>query len=142
MVPPAFIDSRTLAFSGAYRSPATTFIAQTQALWITAFFDDNIGAIKSGFKANSEKILYETVLHTQFGKWRYSKGFGARFPELWFDCLPYVDLLLRDIGIANERKKSWWAERFTPYMPADYVGIVDDYLALVTGCQSSHCKQE
>ena len=129
MVPPAFVDSRTLAFVGAYRSPATTFIAQTQALWTTAFFDNQIPELERGFKANSDRILYETVLHTQFGKWRYSKGFGARFPELWFDCLPYVDLLLKDVGVPNRRKTSWWAECFTPYMPADYVGIVDDYMA-------------
>ncbi|KAJ4340952.1 hypothetical protein N0V95_007354 [Ascochyta clinopodiicola] len=130
MVPPAFIDSRTLAFAGAYRSPATTFIAQTQALWITAFFDNQIPQLEAGCKLNSDSVMYETVLHTQFGKWRYSKGFGARFPELWFDCLPYVDLLLKDVGVPNQRKKSWWAERFTPYMPADYIGIVDDYMAL------------
>ncbi|KAJ4373618.1 hypothetical protein N0V86_007761 [Didymella sp. IMI 355093] len=142
MVPPAFIDSRTLAFCGAYRSPATTFIAQTQALWITAFFDDNVPALESGSKINADRILYETVLHTQFGKWRYSKGFGARFPELWFDCLPYVDLLLKDIGVPNERKKNWWSERLAPYMPADYIGIVDDYLASKTRRVASHCKAD
>ena len=127
MIPPAFVDSRTLAFAGAYRSPATTIIAQTQALWITAFFDQRIPGLNDH---NSEHFNYETVLHTQFGKWRYSRGFGARFPELWFDCLPYVDLLLKDIGVRNERKGSWFAERFTPYMPKDYLGIVKEYLAL------------
>jgi hypothetical protein len=130
MVPPAFIQSRTLAFAGAYRSPATTIIAQTQALWITAFLDHQIPALTCPSGIVPERVLYETVLHTQFGKWRYSRGFGARFPELWFDCLPYVDLLLKDIGVQNERKKTWWAERFTPYMPADYLGIVDEYKML------------
>ncbi|KAH7067873.1 hypothetical protein FB567DRAFT_252532 [Paraphoma chrysanthemicola] len=131
MVPPAFAHSRTLAFAGAYRSPATTIIAQTQALWITAFLDNHIPALDDTTgEAVSEQVMYETVLHTQFGKWRYSRGFGARFPELWFDCLPYVDLMLKDIGVENQRKKTWWAERFTPYMPADYVGIVDEYKML------------
>lgn len=135
MVPPAFIQTRTLAFAGAYRSPATTVIAQTQALWITAFFDRQLPALAASLDDNKtlQRILYETVLHTQFGKWRYSRGFGARFPELWFDCLPYVDLMLRDVGVRNQRKKTWWAERFTPYMPTDYVGIVDEYLALKGG---------
>lgn len=142
MIPPAFIDSRTLAFSVAYRSPATTFIAQTQALWITAFFDNNVPALDSDSEATSGRVLYETVLHTQFGKWRYSKGFGARFPELWFDCLPYVDLLLKDIDVPNQRKSNWWAERFTPYMPVDYIGIVDDYLALKTRRRASCCKDD
>ena len=141
IVPPAFIDSRTLAFAGAYRSPATTFIAQTQALWITAFFDNQLPGLESGLEANADLILYETVLHTQFGKWRYSKGFGARFPELWFDCLPYVDLLLKEIGLSNQRKKSWWAERFTPYMPADYIGIVDEYMEMSVR-RSALCRKQ
>jgi hypothetical protein len=38
--------------------------------------------------------------------------------------------MLKDIGIQNQRKNTWWAERFTPYMPADYIGIVDEYKAL------------
>jgi hypothetical protein len=80
--------------------------------------------------ADTERIMYETVLHTQFGKWRYSRGFGARFPDMFFDSLPYLDLMLKDVGIENQRKKSWWAERFTPYMPGDYVGVVDEYRAL------------
>jgi hypothetical protein len=130
IVPPAFIGSRTLAFAGAYRSPGTTIIAQTQALWITAFLDGQLPGLKNPDDEVTHRIMYETVLHTQFGKWRYSRGFGARNPELWFDCLPYVDLMLKDIGIQNQRKKTWWAERFTPYMPADYIGIVDEYKAL------------
>lgn len=130
MVPPAFAQSRTLAFAGAYRSIATHIIAQTQALWITAFFDNQIPALSSPDPGAFERVLYETVLHTQFGKWRYSKGFGARFPELWFDSLPYVDLLLKDVGVQNQRKRSWWAERFTPYLPPDYKGIVEEYLGL------------
>jgi hypothetical protein len=129
IVPPAFIPSRTLAFAGSYRSPATTIIAQTQALWITAFFDNEVPALERT-TMDCERVMYETVLHTQFGKWRYSRGFGARFPELWFECLPYVDLLLKDVGIRSRRKGSWWREWCTPYMPRDYVGIVDEYMVL------------
>ncbi|KAF2111269.1 hypothetical protein BDV96DRAFT_614979 [Lophiotrema nucula] len=156
MVPPAFIDTKTLAFAGAYRSPSTTIISQVQALWITAFFSNNIPSLSTPLSlptfptpspsspsdsqetlptdstvelsSTSSRILYETVLHTQFGKWRYSRGFGARFPEMWFDCLPYVDLLLTDIGIKNHRKDTWWNERFTPYWPKDYEGIVGEFL--------------
>jgi hypothetical protein len=149
MVPPAFIESKTLAFAGAYRSPATTIIAQAQALWITAFFDGQLpalresqrnldtpvkngsnGALEKKPTAIADKIMYQTVLHSQWGKWRYSRGFGARFPELWWECLPYVDLLLGDIGVENRRKNSWWGERFTAYFPKDYAGIVDEYMEL------------
>lgn len=130
MIPPAFVESQTLAFAGAYRSPVTMIIAQTQALWITAFLDNQLPALLSPETQSKDHVMYETVLHSQFGKWRYSRGFGARFPEMWFDCLPYVDLLLRDVGIQNRRKTNWWDERFTPYFPKDYVGIVDEYLEL------------
>jgi cation diffusion facilitator CzcD-associated flavoprotein CzcO len=130
MVPPAFVESRTLGFVGAYRSPATTIIAQTQALWITAFLDGQLPALKNLDDDDTRRIMYETVLHTQFAKWRYSRGFGARFPEIWFECLPYIDLMLKDVGIRNRRKDTWWTERFTPYMPTDYVGIIEEYKAL------------
>jgi hypothetical protein len=128
MIPPAFANTRTLAFAGAYRAPATTLISQTQALWITAYFDNHISALHDN--TSSKRIMYETVLHTQFGRWRYSRGFGARFPDMFFDCLPYVDQLLKDIGVRNQRKDSWFQERFTAYMPKDYRGIVDEYMAL------------
>lgn len=168
MVPPAFIKSRTLAFAGAYRSPATTIIAQAQALWITAFLENQLPTLSSpsisidasaakGLRSQrghsdsepsttdlddpSNRVLYETVLHSQFGKWRYSRGFGARFPELWFDCLPYVDLLLRDVGVQNRRKNGWWNERFTPYMPKDYVGIVAEYMELKDG-RARHANEK
>ncbi|KAF2731876.1 FAD/NAD(P)-binding domain-containing protein [Polyplosphaeria fusca] len=145
MVPPAFIKDKTLAFAGAYRSPATTIIAEIQAVWITAFLENSIPALRhfdsstlppsttTDLSSPTNRVLYETVLHTQFGKWRYSRGFGARFPELWFDCLPYVDLMLKDVGIQNHRKGGWWAERFTPYLPKDYEGVVREYLALREG---------
>ncbi|KAF2260641.1 FAD/NAD(P)-binding domain-containing protein [Lojkania enalia] len=172
MVPPAFIESKTLAFAGAYRSPATTIIAQVQTLWITAFLGNNLPSLSDtsitiptpapdallpqatradspitevstiDLSVPSNRILYETVLHTQFGKWRYSRGFGARFPELWFDCLPYVDLLLKDIGVENRRKGSWWNERFTPYMPQDYEGIVREFKEIKKKCAKDLGKKE
>lgn len=138
MVPPAFLNTRTLAFAGTYRNPATIITSQAQALWITAFLDNRIPALQDNDSNNnndnsstpSERVLYETVLHTQFCKWRYSRGFGARFPEMFFDCLPYVDMLLKDVGVRNQRKGNWFAERFTAYMPGDYRGIVDEYMAI------------
>jgi hypothetical protein len=54
IVPPAFVESRTLVFAaGAYRSPETTIIAQTQALWITAFLDHRISGLD---RDSSEQI--------------------------------------------------------------------------------------
>lgn len=130
MVPPAFIHHRTLAFAGAYRSPATAIIAQTQALWITAFLGGQISGVAGSGQQFEDRIMYETVLHTQFGKWRYSRGFGDRFPELWLDGLPYVDLMLSELGLNRHRKISWWRECFEAYTPSDYEGLVEEWMNL------------
>jgi hypothetical protein len=41
-----------------------------------------------------------------------------------------VDLLSRDVDVRNERQRSWFAERFTAYIPGDYAGIVREYMAM------------
>jgi hypothetical protein len=123
MVPPAYMESRTLAFAGVLRSPSTSLIAQTQALWITAFLNNEISSLAASGPKNINRVTYETVLHTQFSKWRYSRGFGDRYPELWFDSLPYLDMLLKDLGMRIHRKGSWWREIFNGYSPRDYVGV-------------------
>ena len=63
-----------------------------------------------------------------------------------FDAIPYVDMLLRDLGLDWRRKvkvenaketgfagwravKAWWREVFWPYGPGDYIGLVDEWRA-------------
>ncbi|KAF2801771.1 FAD/NAD(P)-binding domain-containing protein [Mytilinidion resinicola] len=127
MVPPAYIQSRTLAFAGVVRSPSTALISQTQALWITAFLTQQIPSLANLDAATISRVSYETVLHSQFSKWRYSRGFGDRFPELWFDSLPYLDLLITDLGLKIHRKPTWWSECFKGYSPQDYTGLVEEW---------------
>lgn len=151
MVPPAYTQTPKLAFAGIYRSPATISIAQAQALWISAFFLKNIQSLRFAPATNAgnalpapdgkqatftgvpdakaREILYETILHARWNKWRYSNGFGAWFPELLFDAVPYIDKLLKDVGVRWRRKVHWWQEWFSPYRPVDYEGIVEEYIA-------------
>ncbi|QSZ37159.1 hypothetical protein DSL72_009253 [Monilinia vaccinii-corymbosi] len=118
MVPPKFAKSRDIAFMGFLASVSTAFLAQSQALWVTAFFSDKIQV--------PSDLEYQTVLHSRFGKWRYPSGFGARHPDMVFDCLPYLDMLLKDIGLKNHRKSGWFWEIFEPYSAKDYIGVVDE----------------
>lgn len=119
MVPPAFIDDRSIAFAGALMSVSTALVAQTQALWLSAYFDGKIDP--------EDDITYETFLHSQFGKWRYPAGHGARFPDFVFDALPYLDLMLSELGLSTHRKNGRTAEWFSPYGPKDYKGLVDEW---------------
>jgi cation diffusion facilitator CzcD-associated flavoprotein CzcO len=119
MVPPALINDRSIGFAGAVMAVCTSLIVQTQALWLSAYFDGKIRPV--------EDIAYETVLYSQFGKWRYPAGHGARFPDFAFDGIPYIDLLLTELGLRTHRKKGWLAEFFSPYGPQDYQGLVEEW---------------
>lgn len=77
-----------------------------------------------------EEIEYETVLHSRFGRWRYPGGFGARFPDFVFDGVPYLDLLLRDLGLRRWRKGSAVKEVLEAYGPEDYRGLVGEWKEL------------
>ncbi|PQE33598.1 flavin-binding monooxygenase protein [Rutstroemia sp. NJR-2017a WRK4] len=119
MIPPVFANSRDIAYVGALTSVSVPDIAQTQALWVTAFFDHKIPI--------PSDITYQTVLHSRFGKWRYPYGFGARYPDFLFDILPYIDMLLKDLNLKTHRKSNIFWELFEPYRLRDYKGLVDEW---------------
>jgi len=136
MVPPAFINERSIGFVGALMTLNTTIVAQAQALWLTAYFAHGL-AIDRQQQGHAEKgpkpafdidaVTDETVLHSRYCKWRYAAGFGLRFPDFVFDVVPYIDMLLQDVGLRSRRKKNGWSELFDPYGPEDYRGMVDEW---------------
>ena len=142
MVPPAYINDRSIGFSGMMMTVHTSCCAQTQALWLTAYFSGRLLHDQRLSKDNEKedtdahthpedfderKVSWETILQSQFGKWRYPAGFGKRFPDFVFDAVPYIDMLLQDLGLKWRRKKSRWSEWFDPYGPEDYRGLVDEW---------------
>ncbi|KAF4634151.1 hypothetical protein G7Y89_g3967 [Cudoniella acicularis] len=126
VIPPSkeLLDLRNLAFIGAHLSIHAVMLAQAQALWITAFFQDKLPVL------NPDSVLHETYFHSEYERIRRPKeagGSGERFPDLVFDSLPYVDLLLDDLGMRTKRKESWWKEVFQPYTLGDYRGLVQEW---------------
>jgi hypothetical protein len=127
----------------------TTLLAQAQALWITAFFggspvlratercpptlqavdDADAHAEKLDEKREEMDLVWETALHSQFGKWRYPGGFGKRNPDFVFDAIPYVDLLLNDLGVGSMRKSGILGRVLSPYGMEDYRGLVEEWMA-------------
>jgi hypothetical protein len=81
MVPPKHVESRDIAFAGCLMSLSTSLCSQLQALWVTAFFGNQLSV--------STDLLYQSVLHSRFGKWRCPSGFGDRFPDIAFDGKSY-----------------------------------------------------
>ena len=152
MIPPAYVNDRSIAYIGMIMSIHTSPIAQAQALWLTAYFSNGLSHdrierrrrvsnpkvcekinIAGGPLAQSprpfdvESVRYETILHSQFGKWRYPGGYGKRYPDVAFDGIPYIDMLLRDLGVQWQRKSNWFRELFSPYGPKDYKGLIDEW---------------
>ena len=136
MVPPAYINDRSIAYCGMIMAIHTTTCAQAQALWLTAYLSGRLLHDQAGLKGgqaaqpqrfDEDDIRWETILHSQFGKWRYPAGYGSRYPDFVFDAVPYMDMLLKDMGLNWLRKTSRWTEWFDPYGPGDYRGLVDEW---------------
>ena len=159
MVPPSerLLQTRDIAFAGMLLNFSTTLIAHAQGIWITAFFADQLPAAvlpplaprprrpnNSVTKQQEEEketkkektmadVRRETRLHARFGRWRYPAGHGTQFPDFVFDALPYVDLLVSDLGLRVHRKKGWFAEATEPYGPEDYRGLGGEWVQAVEG---------
>jgi hypothetical protein len=123
MVPSALVAKRNFAFAGMISSVSTAICASTQGLWITAFFDGNLEREAK----SQDDITAEIMMHTQWGKWRYPCGYGASLPDFVFEGIPYVDMLLKDIGVQNKRKHSFIGELISSYSPKDYDGVLEEY---------------
>ncbi|KIW91062.1 uncharacterized protein Z519_07956 [Cladophialophora bantiana CBS 173.52] len=134
MVPPTSVNHPSIAFLGILLTIHTVPVAQAQALWTTAYLNGQLPAQRDNptKSFDPDAVAYETILQTQFGKWRYPGAFGKQFPDFVFDAVPYMDMLLRDIGLRFRRKKSWWAEIWYPYGPEDYKGLVDEWRVKVS----------
>ncbi|KAK3400337.1 FAD/NAD(P)-binding domain-containing protein, partial [Sordaria brevicollis] len=154
MVPPSprFLMTRDIAFIGYFSSFSSGLSMYPQALWICAFLDDKLppSVMPSGqsllggkakLKAENvaekgktvEQVRYEAVLQARFGKWRYPAGHGHQFPDFIFDALPYIDLMLGDLGLRIHRKRNWFAEMTEPYGLEDYKDIVSEYAEKYNG---------
>ena len=80
--------------------------------------------------SEEKQYMYDTALFSRFGRWRYPLGYGARFPDFVFDGLPYLDMLLQDLGLNSWRKGwGWFGELFWggSYDQKDYVGLKEEW---------------
>lgn len=125
IVPPTRINDRNIAFSGLVSSVSTACTAYAQALWISAFLDGRLDRLAK----TDDEVIREVMLHTQWGRWRYPTGYGASLPDFAFDSIPYVDMLVNDLGLSARRKSSLFKELTEPYEPRDYAKLVDEWAA-------------
>lgn len=124
MAPPKhMLEGNDIAFAGMITTISTPLCAYLQALWITAYLSNSLSRLPSSTLEAGKTAL----LHSRFGRWRYACGYGARFPDFVFDAVPYLDMLMRDLGIKEKRKGGWMSEIFEAYGPEDYKGVVGEW---------------
>jgi hypothetical protein len=124
MAPPStMLSDPSIAFAGMITTISTPLCATLQALWVTAYLSSTM----SRTACSTVEAEKQAILHARFGRWRYPCGYGGRFPDFVFDAVPYLDMLLRDLGLEHKRKGSWWKEIFEAYGPEDYAGVVEEW---------------
>lgn len=125
-----FLERKNLAFMGMHSSVHAVVVAQAQALWVTAFFDGKINHLSPPY-LDTRTVEYCSILEAVYGKLRRPRecgGAAGRYPDLVFDSIPYVDVLLKDLGLAPNRKSSLFKELFEVYLPKDYRGITEEWM--------------
>ncbi|KAM0228643.1 hypothetical protein ACHAPO_010615 [Fusarium lateritium] len=135
-----FLRTKDLAFTGYSTNFSNGTCAHIQGLWISAFFDgtlarDPSSAVASesdskggGGKAMSlSEVHWQTILHNRFGKWRYPKETGSKSPDFIFEAVPFMDMMMADLGLVVHRKKGWFKEMTEPYGPEDYETINEEF---------------
>ncbi|GAB1319306.1 Indole-3-pyruvate monooxygenase YUCCA2 [Madurella fahalii] len=144
MVPPSdrLLRTRDIAFAGILMNFSTCITAHVQSIWINAYFNDQLSArvlpplrprpaeaVPAAEAKTVDDVHYEAVLHARFNKWRYPAGHGSQFPDFVFDAVPYLDMLVGDLGLKVHRKKWWLAELTDPYGPEDYKDLLEEFAA-------------
>ena len=125
IAPPALTESGdySLAFMKAVHCTSNVVLAETQALWVFAYLNDELNIDK-------KEVYWSTALTSRFGKHRYPWGFSSWWPEFVYDAIPYADMLLSDLGLQRWRKQTMKKEIFGGYTIHDYKGINAEWVKL------------
>ena len=145
-IAPPSLPSRDLVFLGNVICLQGALLSEISSIWAFAYLFSKFKAplrsitkpevpLQLGLQQEDypnqeqEKILYDTALFNRFGRWRHPYGYGSRHPDAVFDGLPYLDLLLQDLGLRSWRKGwGWLGEIFGgSYGQADYRGLVQEW---------------
>lgn len=126
-VSPRFLRARDTVFVGMVGNFSTAITAHIQGLWSAAYMTGRL--TRDPGASPAAELLYETALHNRFGRWRYPVDWGMRAPSFIFDAVPYLDMLLQDLGLQSHRKGGRWAEMWSPYKPGDYRTVNEEWEA-------------
>ncbi|KAI1734291.1 cofactor FMO1 FAD enzyme [Xylaria scruposa] len=111
---------RSVYFPGFIHSIYTPVVSEVQALWGVTFL---LGLHNP---PSQEVMEYEVAEWNAWSRKRYVSQ-GRKHAYAIYDFLPYVDTLLKDLGINPKRKKNSFMNLFKPAYPSEYRGLVDEF---------------
>ncbi|KAI4124944.1 MAG: hypothetical protein LQ338_004549 [Usnochroma carphineum] len=114
-------DNSILFLGNIYLSNAFR-TAEAQAVWATAYLDNNVAL------PPSEQAKQDIAYMAAFSKRRYPSH-GKTGNYFHMDLVGYTDKLLRDVGLFSHRKYWWWQDLFSPCLASDLRQVKDEYLA-------------
>lgn len=124
----------SIAILGQIHTTQTPTIAEIQALWTAAYLLGDISL------PSRHDMCCEIAQWNAWTRKRYS-SVGERYPYALFDWIPYLDSLMRDLGISSKRHKGILSDFFLPYGPHCYRGVVDEYMATREKTLPSHFEK-
>lgn len=127
--PPSDAAARdpSIAFTGFTTTLLGLVRDEIVGLWIYAYFNGKLSRVDAD-------PAYDAALKMQYLRRRFPYGMGQKYPDFVFEQNSWHDVLLQDLGLDGRRKGGWWPRRwfrnaFTPYLPGDYAGITQEWLA-------------
>ncbi|KAL4885740.1 hypothetical protein BJY04DRAFT_179152 [Aspergillus karnatakaensis] len=132
MVPPELWDDHSISILGTTITFHTPLVAEVQALWALVYL--NHASELTRHHMDNESVIREAILHSEFVALRSPTNHGPRHADFVFEVLPYLDMLLTDLGLRTARKGSWWRNLFVPHQPTDYAGLVEEWKAMKKKC--------
>ncbi|PVH74041.1 FAD/NAD(P)-binding domain-containing protein [Cadophora sp. DSE1049] len=110
-------EDRSIAFLGTIGTTQSFLVAEVQALWATAYLSGSLTL------PSEERMRDEVALATA---WRRRRCLGDGYTFI-FEQLPYMSMLLRDLGLDDLRKGGGWREVLSPYKSADFKGVLAEW---------------
>ncbi|KAH9205829.1 hypothetical protein DL95DRAFT_528643 [Leptodontidium sp. 2 PMI_412] len=117
IIPVTDREDRSIAFLGTIGTTQSFLVAEAQALWAAAYFCGDLPL------PDEEAMKDDIALATA---WRRRRFLGDGYTFI-FEQLPYMFMLLRDLGLNDLRKGGGWREILSPYKSADFKGILEEW---------------
>jgi len=126
----AATGDRSIVFPGFIHTIFTPTVSEVQALWGVAFL---LGLYNPPSLSEMELEIAEW---NAWSRKRYVCQ-GKKHAYAIYDFLPYIDVLLKDLGVNPKRKQNWFADLFTPAYPREYRGILSEFKQIMNSkCRS------